>query len=51
MLEVAGFDIVETSFNSNFVRLPIVGSIFSWLAARHPSLFALSFVVRAKKRL
>jgi len=49
MLDTAGFEIVDTRFNSNFGRIPFVGGVFRWLAARRPSLFALSFVVRACK--
>lgn len=51
MLEAEGFEIVDTRFNSNFTRFPFVGGIFRWLAMRRPSLFALSFVVRAEKRV
>lgn len=45
----AGFKIEETRFNANFQRLPVVGGIFNALAGMWPSLFALSFVVRARK--
>lgn len=50
MLEAAGFEVVEARFNANFSSKPVVGPLFARLAARWPSLFALSFVVRARKK-
>ena len=40
----------ETRFNTTWERVPVLGSIMKKLAAWYPSLFALSFVIRTKKR-
>mgnify|MGYP000258104874 FL=1 len=50
MLDDSGFEVIDARFNANFERLPFVGGVFRQLAARFPSLFALSFVVLARKR-
>lgn len=49
LLAEAGLRVEETRLNANFKRLPFIGDVFQFLAERWPSLFALSFVVRARK--
>lgn len=49
LLEAAGFRIEEVRFNANLSRLPFIGAVFLNMAKAWPSLFALSFVVRARK--
>lgn len=49
LLGEADFVITAARFNANFSRFPLIGAICRFLAAWRPSLFALSFVVRAEK--
>lgn len=49
MLKDAGFVVEEFRVNANLSRLPVIGAALARLARWQPSLFALSFVVRARK--
>lgn len=46
-----GLEITEARFNTLMQDRPIIGKIFTYLAERWPSLFALSFVVKMKRRV
>ncbi len=50
LMKKAGLDIVEVRANTFWQAIPILGPIVYFLSRRWPSVFALSFVVKAKKK-
>jgi len=49
MLKDNGFKIIEIKTNTIFSQRPLLKDIFKFLVKVSPSVFALSFVVRAQK--
>ncbi len=49
LLEASNLKVIDRRVNAQMARIPMIGSIFSFLAWRFPNLFALSFVVRVEK--
>jgi methionine biosynthesis protein MetW len=50
LLNEAGLEVAEARFNAVWQSRPLIGPLMVRLADKFPSLFALSFVVRATKR-
>jgi methionine biosynthesis protein MetW len=48
-LEETGWKVTEYACNTFWSNKPLVGSLMRWLVKVRPSLFALSFVLRAKR--
>jgi len=49
MMEKTGLEIVEIEYNTFWSHKPIIGVLLNYLARIFPSLFALSFIVKARK--
>ncbi len=49
LLKKAGFEVQETVFNTFWETVPGVGAVMNQLKKMWPSLFALSFIIKARK--
>ena len=49
LLKDSGFEIEKVVVNSVWENKLIIGTFFKWIKNRFPSLFALSFIIKAKK--
>lgn len=49
LLSDTGFEVEKVVVNSVWESKPVIGPFFKWIKNKFPSLFALSFIIKAKK--